>query len=145
MKSILLASALALLPCLPAHCEGLSAEQIIARSRAKSAEQEAVLLSNHEGLEYVVVAARDRKLEGSVVHLRHIMGRDKDQRVFLYYKPGSQKPILRLPFAYDEFSIEECITLKQYYCAQGKIKIAISYRFKSKTPIHTAAKRAIHK
>ena len=118
----------ALLAIMSLSAPALSAEvklkQVIARCQAKLATQEAVLLSFDPATEqYLVIAARNKRLEGQIVRRKHIIGKTEAERTYLYYKDGSRTPDLKLPYLEDELSIEESMAMKQHYAAKGKITL----------------------
>jgi mRNA-degrading endonuclease YafQ of YafQ-DinJ toxin-antitoxin module len=106
----------------PAFCSSPSAA-ILARCRAEIAQREAVMMRLDGDSNFLVVAARDHKLEGTVVQLRHIL---TNADVYLYYKPGQQKAVLRLPPETIVFSQEEIFALKNYYAARRAQVVAYS-------------------
>ncbi len=135
--------ALVLFNSQPAYCEHLSAEQIIERCQAKLDAEEAVLLDLHEDDQFVVIAARNHKLEGELVKRQHIIGKPGEGLVYLYYKPGTIAAVLKLPYAVDGFSQEESMTLKRYYAAKGKIAIVFTSD-RSQKIFHPKTSRKAH-
>jgi len=117
MRPILIAAALTLWLTTPAFCSDSSAKAIIASSRADLAEQQAVLLDLcSEDLRFLVVAAKDKSLEGNVVYLKHILSNNnRGNEIYLYYKPGQQNAVFKLPSQTRVFSQEETMTLRSYY------------------------------
>ena len=112
----------------PAYGKELKAEPIFERCKAKLASQEAVLHKVDDNDQFVVIAARNPSLEGEIVTLKHIFGAVESERVYLYYKPGSRKPVLKLPYLEDDLSQAEDMTIRRYYAAKGKITISFSNR-----------------
>jgi hypothetical protein len=121
MKTILLAAALTMLLSPAAYSVDGSAEDLIARSRAQLETQDAVLV--HDEVDaYLVVAARDRSLEGTTVYLKHILsGPDGQGQVFLYYKPGAAKAAIKSASGAlsADFSQEETWVLRQHFGHRG--------------------------
>jgi hypothetical protein len=129
----------------PANGEELKPEQIIARCQSKLTTQEAVLLPVFSTDQFIVIAARDKKLDGEVVQLKHIIGKEVGERRFIYCKEKSDTPLLTLPYLHNELSIDETFALKRYYAAQGKITIMLTSHRSTKAFHPKAAKKAIRK
>lgn len=141
--SACLLPALVLLSSAPAFGEELKAEQIIERCRSQLVSQEAVIHRIDDNNHFIVIAARNRSLEGEIVTLKHIIGASDSERVYLYYRQGSSTPVLKLPYLPDFLSIEEDAALESYYAEKGKIKITLSPN-RSQKIFHPKTSRKAH-
>jgi hypothetical protein len=129
MKTIFLAAALTMLLSPAAYCLETSAEAIIARSRTQL-ETETAVLFHDEVDAYIVVAARDRSLEGQIVYLKHILSGPDTRSAFLYYKPGATNAVIKnlSESASYPFSLEESIALRQHFVHKVPPKRRIAAR-----------------
>lgn len=133
--------ALVLFTAPPAYCEELNAEQIIERCKSKLDQQEAVVLRT-DCDKFIVLAARNHSLEGEIVILKHVLGAAKEECVYLFYKPGSNRSVIKLPDLGDDLSQQEVMTLRRYYAAKGKITITVSSRRYPNVARHKPSRRA---
>lgn len=134
--------ALVLFSSLPAYCEELSAEQIIERCKSKLDKQEAVLLKIDDD-QFIVIAARNHSLEDEIVTLKHVFGAAESERVYLYYKHGSNAAVLKLPFLEDDLSQQEVMTMRRYYAEKGRMTITLSSS-RSQKIFHPVVSRKAH-
>lgn len=135
--------AMVLTPSQPAFCEELKAEQIIERCKSKLDTEEAVLLNLYSDNQFIVISARNHKLDGEVVKLEHIIGTSGADQHYLYYKTGNTAPVLKLSYSLDTLSQEEAMTLKRYYAEEGKITITLSSN-RSQKIFHPKTSRKAH-
>lgn len=126
----------------PAYSEELKAEEIIERCKAKLSTQEAVLHRLVNDDEFLVIAARNHNLEGEIVKLKHIIGKSDSDRIYLYYKPNSKTPALKLPLLFDDLTQEEGMAIDLFYAKRGKNTCILSTKRSPKLLRPGMSKRA---
>jgi hypothetical protein len=129
MIRLLVLAVLTLWLCPPSFSSDLYEDALMARCRRELGERTAVLVHcvkyfyPSEESQFLVVAARDRRLEGMVLECTHVILKN-DVWTNVYCRHGQDTPVLQLPSETFALPLDEELALQKYYASKRAPRVA---------------------